>query len=170
MDMSLKAASEELDGTLHQLYSDTLHELETINKRIDELNSLLQTKEMSVDRSENASFQIAKDERDIQIAIRSKLQKRLAILDSGIGTYQPTGIITKGTTVEFSIVSIDEKPPAKPFTMIAKLVEHAVSKAELGFISADDKVGSAFISRKAGDMVEVATLRGIVKYKIERIY
>ena len=170
MDTSLKEHSERLDQTLRQLRAETFVELDAVNHRIDELNELLQMKEMSVDRSENASFQIAKDERDIKVALRSKLQKRLAVLDAGMDTYTPTGVITQGSTVEFSVITIDDKKPSKPIRFICKLVEHAISKAPLGFISSDGKVGSAFISKRAGDIVDVVTLKGTVKYKIERIY
>lgn len=170
MDQSLKAVSEQLDNKLRELYAETLSEINAINERIEELNALLQMKEMSTDRSENASFQIAKDEQAIKVSIRGKLQKRLAMLEAGTGTYTPTGRITLGTTVEFSVITIDGKAPSKPIQFTAKLVKHAIAKAKLGFIAEDGKVGLAFKGKKAGQTVLVRTLKGDILYKIERIY
>lgn len=170
MDQSLKTISEQLDNKMRELHAETLSEVNAVNKRIEELNALLQTKEMNTDRSENASFQIAKDERDIKISIRSKLQKRLAMLEAGAGTYVPTGFITLGTTVEFSVITIDGKPPKQPIKMIVKLVEHAIAKAKQGFIAVDCKVGSVFVGKQSGQTVLVRTLKGDILYKIERIY
>lgn len=170
MSQSLKEISEQLDIKLQESREETLKELATVNASIDELNALLQTKEMNTDRSENASFQIAKDARDIKVSVRSKLQKRLATLEAGSGTYVPTGIITLGTTVEFSVITIDGKPPAKPIKMIVKLVEDSIAKAKLGFIAVGGKVGAAFVGKQSGQEVIVRALKGDILYKIERIY
>lgn len=170
MDTSLQSISMQLDEKLRELYSITQNELNAINVRIEELNQLLQMKEMNTDRSENASYQIARDERDIKIAIRSKLQQRLATLEAGTGPYSPTGYITLGTTVEFSVISIDGKPFDKLKNCVAKIVEHSLSQAKLGFIAVDGKAGAAFLGKCAGDTVLTRTLKGDVLYKIERIY
>lgn len=77
MDMSLQAESLRFNDVMRGMVKATEAELEVINARITELTELLQTKEMSTDRSENASFQIATDERDVKTAVRSALQLSL---------------------------------------------------------------------------------------------
>lgn len=171
MDNTLQSVSVQLNNVMLKLIEDTKKELLDVNKRIEQLNVQLQEKEMQTDRSENASFQIAKDERDVQVTIRNLLQNRIESLESESDNYIPTGFITLGTTVELKIVAIDGKPPTiHTTTFLAKLVNHDLSKADVGFLAIDSKVGSIIMGHPAGDIVEVVTQKGVISYKIERIY
>lgn len=169
--MELKEVSAKLNNAMLKLIEDTRKELVDVNERIEQLNAQLQEKEMQTDRSENASFQIAKDERDVQVTIRNLLQNRIESLEAESGDYIPTGYITLGTTVELSIVSINGKAPSiHTTTFIVKLVNHDLSKADVGFVAIDSKVGSAIMSHQVGEIIEVVTQKGVISYKIERIY
>ena len=171
MSNDLKAASDKLNSVMVNLIEETKRELADVNARIAQLNNQLQEKEMQTDRSENASFQIAKDERDVQVTIRNLLQNRIESLESESDNYIATGFITLGTTVELRIISIAGKAPViSPTTFIVKLVNHDLSKANVGLIAVDSKVGSAIMGHAAGETVEVVTPKGVVSYKIERIY
>ena len=171
MDLSLKEASDKFENVMRDLIKSTEQELLDVNKRIDELNELLQTKEMFVDRSENASFQIATDERDVKVTVRSLLQKRIATFEAGIGNYTPTGFITQGSTVELTVMTIADKKPANMQTnFVVKLVDHALSKADIGLVAVDSKVGAALLSHRAGDIIEVFAPKGLIRYRIERLY
>lgn len=172
MDLSLKAESERFNDVMRQMVRDTVVELDAVNARIDELNALLQTKEMSTDRSENASFQIATDERDIKTSIRSNLQKRIATFEAETdSSYTPTGIVTQGSTMELEVISIDGKKPSNMKTnFIVKLVHKDLGQAELGLLAVSSAVGSAVLSHQAGDTVEVFAPRGLISYKIVRLY
>lgn len=171
MDMTLKEASDKFENVMRDLIKSTEQELLDVNRRIDELNELLQTKEMNTDRSENASFQIATDERDVKVTVRSLLQKRIATFEAGIGNYTPTGFVTQGSTVELTVISIaDKKPVNMKTSFIVKLVDHALSKADIGLVAVDSKVGSALLSHRAGDTIEVTAPKGLIKYRIERLY
>lgn len=172
MDLSLKEASEQFKQTMLEMVRDTEEELAVVNKRIEELNELLQMKEMSTDRSENASFQIAKDERDIKVSIRSRLQKRIATFESETGdAYSPTGFVTQGSTVELNVISIENKKPVGiPTNFIVKLVHGDLGKADKNLIAVTSKVGSALLAHRAGDIIEVMATKGLIRYKIERLY
>lgn len=171
MSNDLKAASDKLNSVMVNLIEETKRELADVNARIAQLNNQLQEKEMQTDRSENASFQIAKDERDVQVTIRNLLQNRIESLESESDNYIATGFITLGTTVDLRIITIAGKAPAiNPTTFIVKLVNHDLSKANVGLIAVDSKVGSAIMGHAAGETVEVVTPKGVVSYKIERIY
>ena len=170
MIKDLQSYSAQLDDKLRELHAQTLVELQEINTRIEELNDLLQTKEMNTDRSENASFQIAKDERDIKVSIRSKLQKRVAALEAGSVAYVPTGIVTLGTTIDLSVITIDGMPPKVPISFIGKIVEHDIAKASSGLIAVDGKAGAALLGKRSGDTVLIRAIKGDILYKIERMY
>ncbi|MCM1218890.1 MAG: GreA/GreB family elongation factor [Lachnospiraceae bacterium] len=172
MDNSLQAESARFNDVMREMVRETQTELADVNKRIDELNALLQMKEMSVDRSENASFQIAKDERDIKVSIRSRLQKRIATFEAETGDdYSPTGFATQGSTIELSVVSIENKPPVGIKTnFIVKLVHKDLGKADKGLVAVTSKVGAALLSHRVGDTIEVMVPKGLIRYKIERLY
>lgn len=172
MDLSLKAESEKFNEVMRQMIKETEVELVSVSARIAELSELLQTKEMSVDRSENASFQIATDERDIKTAVRSNLQKRIATFEREVSdTYSPTGFATQGSTVDLEITSIDGKQPnIKKTNFIVKLVHKDLGKASLGLVAVTSGLGQALMSHKAGDTVEVRAPKGLICYKIVRLY
>lgn len=171
MDMSLKDESDRLNNTIEELIRSTEEEYNRIAARIKELTILLQEKEMQTDRSENASFQIAKDERDMKTSIGNLLLQKLQAMQSELGNYVPTGFIGLGTTVELTLLAVDGKPPFNVKThFIFKLVQHHTSNAKKALIALDSKVGSAIIGRRAGDCVNCKAPKGLLTYKIERIY
>lgn len=171
MDTSLKTESDKLNGVLTDLIKETENEYNEIVARIKELSVLLTEKEMQTDRTENASFQIAKDERDMKTSIGNLLLQKLEAMKTELRSYVPTGFITLGTTVELNLVSVDEKPPKHVDThFIIKLVQHHTSNAKKRLVAIDSKVGSAIIGRRAGEVVKCKAPKGLLTYKIERIY
>lgn len=171
MDTSLKTESDKLNNALSSLIEETEAEYNKIVARIKELSVLLTEKEMQTDRTENASFQIAKDERDMKTSIGNLLLQKLEAMRTELGSYVPTGFITLGTTVELSLIAVDDKPPKHVDThFIIKLVHHHTSNATKKLVAIDSKVGSAIIGRRAGDTVNCKAPKGLLTYKIERIY
>lgn len=172
MDMSLQAESLRFNDVMRGMVKATEAELEVINARITELTALLQTKEMSTDRSENASFQIATDERDVKTAVRSALQKRIATFEQETeNSYAPTGFATQGSTLELEVQSIDgKKPIAMKTNFILKLVHKDLGKADLGLVAVSSNVGAAVLGHRAGDLIEVKAPKGRICYKIVRLY
>lgn len=171
MDISLLPKSQELDGVIASLIDSTTQELNKLMQEIEELNVKLQGKEMRVDRSENADFQIANDARAMKTAMANLLNKRIESISGEIGSYTPTGFITLGTTVELSVISVDGKPrKLKQNRFIFKLVKHDTSNSLLNLVAIDSLVGAALQGRTVGEEVLVDALGGQIKYKIERIY
>lgn len=171
MDMSLQQDSIRLDNTIKSLIRDSEQEYNQIDNRIKELNLQLQEKDMQTDHSENASYQAAKDERDIKATIGNMLLERISSLKTEVGNYAPTGYISLGTTVDLRVLSVNgASPHFKPTQFIVKLVQHSTSKAVDNLIAIDGKVGAAILGRKAGDVVEVIAPTGKITYRIERIY
>jgi len=167
---SLQDVSEQLDNVIEQLIVDTKKNLDEITGIIEALNVKLQNMEKT-DLSENADYQIAKDERTMRIAMRNLLMHRIESMSQEVGNYIPTGFITLGTTVELNVIAIDGKQPKINKThYIVKIVNHDTSNALLNLIAIDSKVGSAILGRTAGVEVDVEAPGGIITYKIERIY
>ena len=173
LDESLKSEFVKFQDVLANLAEETREELVVVTARIDELNTLLQSEEMHADRSENASFEIAKDERDTKVTIQALKQKRLTTIETEAGgEYVPLGFIQLGSIVELTLLSISGDAPdqKKNTKFIIKLVSHEIGKPKVGLVAIDSKVGTALLQHKAGDIIETSAPKGKVKYKIERIY
>lgn len=170
MDTSLQTVSQQLDGVIQRLIVETKNDFEETGRAIEALNTRLQNMEKT-DLSENADYQIAKDERDMKSALHNLLAKRIEAMSHELGNYTPTGFITLGTTVELEVIAVDGKAPMIPKTKyIVKLVQHDTSNALLDLVAIDSKVGAAILGRTAGDTVFVEAPGGIINYYIERIY
>ncbi len=109
------------------------------------------------DLSENAEYIEAKE---MQAFNQGRIEELESVIRSAviIGPKIKSDKITVGSTVkveskehgiqQFSIVGPSESSPAQ------------------GFISNESPLGSAFLDKKRGDIVEVHTPKGIVKYEI----
>lgn len=170
MSESLEEISKELDGTIEQLASETRQRFEEneemLRKVTDEIAAMEKT-----DVSENAPLQIKRDQQSTYSALSVLLGKRLKSISSEIGSYRPNGFIQLGTTVEVSLLSVPEGCQVSVGTpFIFKLVQHDTSDATKRLVAIDCKLGAALLSRTAGDIVEIETYSGRIKYKVERIY
>lgn len=171
MKTDLKKESDRFQQVLQNEINKTRITLEETDKRIEELSILLQDKEMQTDRSENASFQIARDERDAKSAIKHLLEEKLSTLTTESDNYAPTGTIQLGSTVQLQLLSVDGKRPIFDKTnFIIKLVSHAIANAELGLVAFDYKVGFKLLGHKEGDTIEVQATKGSLVYQIEGVY
>lgn len=171
IDNSLLTKSEELDNVILGLIDSTRKELDKLNSDIEKLNVKLRGKEMRVDRSENADFQIANDARAMKTALANLLNRRIASISSEVNSYTPTGFITLGTTVELRVLSVNGKSPNfEQQNFIFKLVQHDTSDSLLNLVAIDSPVGSAILGRTTGDTVMIEALGGRIEYSIERIY
>lgn len=185
--LDLRVVSEKLTKDIETLIANETAELEEITARIKELNYRLQNDpDLQTDRSENASFQIAKDERDVKVNISNIKMARIESLRSELGNYTSTGYITLGTTVELRVIAVknydslsflkrkvmrgNREVEELQDTAIFKLVRHNTSNAKCNLVSIDYIVGKAITGRTAGEVVTVTTPLGEVTYKIERIY
>lgn len=171
MDNSLLAVSEQLNAVIVQSIAEEKEALTQLEEEIRNLNVTLQGKEMQTDRSENADFQIAKDSRDIKVALSNLHMQRIESMSSEVGNYAPTGFITLGSTVELNLMSVNgQTPHIAERLFVFKLVQHHTSNALKKLVAIDSKVGAALLGRAAGEIVDVEAPMGRLTYKIERIY
>lgn len=171
MDNSLKTISSQLNDRIVQLIAEEKETLIQLENDIKELNIALQGKEMQVDRSENADFQIAKDKRDVKVALSNLHIQRIESMSSEIGEYASTGFITLGSTVELTLIAVDGQTPSlEENTFIFKLVQHHTSNALQQLVAIDSKVGASLLGRTSGEIVDVEAPMGRLTYRIERIY
>lgn len=111
------------------------------------------------DLSENAEYDAAKDEqRDIEARIEEleKLLKNAEVVKSGEVDKKKVGI---GCTVKLLDMEYDEECEYK-------IVGTSEANSLQGKISDESPVGMALIGAKKGDVVEVETQAGIIKYKV----
>lgn len=111
------------------------------------------------DLSENAEYSEAKDDQALnegKIMELSAILKNVTVVEKSAGGNEVSmGSKVKVKSVkgerEYLIVSFNEADPLE------------------GKISNESPLGLAFLNRKKGDVVEVETPRGVVKYKILKI-
>ncbi len=166
----LKAESLKLNDKIKKLREERVREYHETEQRLRTLEKELQAMEKT-DLRENAPYQIAKDEQDTLISIAHILRQRIDSISGDLGTYQPTGKVTLGSTVAIKLLDIDGmRPMVSKTDRIIKIVEHETSNALLGLVAKDSRVGSAILGRRSGDVISVVTMKGCCTYKIEGVY
>lgn len=170
IDKSLQARSLELDEAIKSQIAKVDEELDKLYADIEELNKRLSDKEMTSDRSENADFQIASDNRMMKVSRVNFLSRKKDSMLSELSSYVPTGFISLGSTVALSIVDNGDKRRFLRTNFVIKLVQHDTSNSTLGLVAIDSPVGSALDGRTDGETVTVEAPGGNITYKIERIY
>lgn len=172
MDESLKAKSEEFKSMLQTMKTETEKELKQVEDDIATISNILATTaELKTDLSENASAQLYKDQRDMKNHVANLLRNRLEALAESDTVYVSTGFVTLGTTLEIKLLTINgRQADVTPNTFIINMCKHDIGDAKRGFCAIDSEGGKKFLEHSAGDIVEVVTRKGVLQYKIERIY
>lgn len=169
--MDLREESARLDEVLRLEVSSWHDELKEVEKQIEQLNAVLASSEAKGDRSENAVFQIAKDDRDMKVEKQRILLNKIAAYDETRKEYVPTGKITEGSTVELTIKAINGVPFANSnHKFIFKIVPHDLCSAKKGLLARDSRAGLCLLNHTEGECVQAVAIAGTVTYKIERIY
>ena len=139
---------------------DELHDLK-VNRRQEVAEKIKEARELG-DLSENAEYDAAKDEqRDIEARIEEidKILKNVEVVDED--------------EVDLSKVSIGCKVKIKDLEFNDELEFKVVGSTEAntlkGKISDESPVGRAISGRKVGEVVEVETQEGTIKYDILEI-
>ena len=139
---------------------DELQELK-VNRRKEVAEKIKEARELG-DLSENAEYDAAKDEqRDIEARIEEieKILKNVEVVDED--------------EVDISKVSIGCKIILKDLEFDDELEFKIVGSTEAnslkGKISDESPVGRAINGKKVGDVVEVETQEGMIKYQIMQI-
>ena len=132
-------------------YEDELHDLKVV-KRQEVAQKIKEAREQG-DLSENAEYDAAKDEqRDIEARIAEVVVEDEVDLDR----------INIGCQVKILDLEYDEE-------LDYKIVGSTEANSLKGKISNESPVGKALIGAKIGDIVEVETQAGVIKYKVLEI-
>jgi len=141
-------------------YEDELHELKVV-KRQEVAQKIKEAREQG-DLSENAEYDAAKDEqRDIEARIE-ELEKILKNAEVVVEDEVDFDKINVGCAIKVFDVTFDEE-------MEFKIVGSTEANSLKGKISNESPVGKALIGSKIGDVVEVETQAGILRYKVLEI-
>lgn len=170
IDETLKSKSIEFNATIQSLIDTTTADMEKEKDALEKAKAILMATDKG-DASENAPLQIARDEVAMRTSMVSLFTKRIESMADDLSTYTPNGIIQLGTTCEVTLNSVPDglkQLDGKRF--IIKLVRHDTSKANLGLVAVDTKLGNALIGRTAGELVTINAPAGSMTYQIERIY
>ena len=127
-------------------------------RRVEVAERLKQAKEYG-DLSENSEYAEAREEQanvETRIAELEDLLKQVVLIEKSGGG----DTVTVGSTVT---VRKDDK------TMSYTIVGPYEAKPEEGRISDESPLGKAFLRRKVGETVEVATPAGTARYEIVKI-
>ena len=137
-----------------------LHDLKVI-KRKEVAQKIKEAREQG-DLSENAEYDAAKDEqRDIEARIE-ELEKILKNAEVVVEDEVDLDKINIGCMVKILDLEYNEE-------MEYKIVGSTEANSLKGKISNESPVGKALIGSKLGDVVEVETQAGVLKYKVLEI-
>lgn len=144
-------------------YEKLKHELETLKtqERIRIAERLEYAKSLG-DLSENAEFDAAKEEQmlnEMRIGELEQLLRHTTIIDKRTSTTS-VGI---GSSL---VVRMKETGKEETYTMVGSSEE---ANPLIGHISHESPLGRAFLGRKKGEVVTVATPRGTTKYVIVEV-
>lgn len=166
--MDLRAESARLDKVMQSAHDGWTQQLRDLEASIDVLNRTLMSIEKT-DMSENATYTITRDMRDMSMASKSILQDKINAYEGGLSAYVPSGYIQLGATFLIELVSVDGTPNHKDLQPF-KLVNDAVSSGVLGLLSDKSAVGSAAIGHRSGDVIEVQAPLGTCLYRVREVY
>ena len=139
---------------------DELQELKVVRRK-DVAEKIKEAREQG-DLSENAEYDAAKDEqRDIEARIE-EIEKILKNAEVADDDFEKLGTINLGCTVVVYDCEFEEE-------MEFKLVGSTEAKSLENKISNEAPLGRAMIGKKAGDVVEVETPNGMLKYEIRKV-
>lgn len=139
---------------------EELHDLK-VNKRREVAQKIKEAREQG-DLSENAEYDAAKDEqRDIEARIE-EIEKILKNAEVVVEDEVDVNVINIGCKVTILDLEYDEE-------MEYKIVGSTEANSLKGKISNESPVGKALIGSKIGDVIEVETQSGNIKYKILKI-
>ncbi len=132
-----------------------------VNKRKEVAEKIKEAREQG-DLSENAEYDAAKDEqRDIEARIEEieNILKNAEVVDEDEGA---KGAIKVGTTVGVLDLELED-------LLEYKIVGSTEANVLDGKISNESPLGKALIHHKKGDVVEVETPSGMIKYKVMEV-
>ncbi len=138
-------------------YEDELNELKLV-KRQEVAQKIKEAREQG-DLSENAEYDAAKDEqRDIEARIEEldKILKNAEVIDE---EEVDINVISVGCQIKILDLEFDEE-------VVYKIVGSTEADSINGKISNESPVGKALIGKKIGEIAEVETQVGVVKYKV----
>ena len=141
-------------------YEDELHDLKVV-KRKEVAQKIKEAREQG-DLSENAEYDAAKDEqRDIEARIEEleKILKNAEVVDEEEVDLDKINIGCK-----IIILDMEESEELE-----YKIVGSTEANSLKGKISNESPVGRALMGKKIGDIVEVETQVGPIKYKVLEI-
>lgn len=139
---------------------DELQDLEVV--QLKEVAQKIKEAREQGDLSENAEYDAAKDEqRDIEARIE-ELEKILKNAEVVVEDEVDLDRINIGCQVKILDLEYDEE-------LYYKIVGSTEANSLKGKISNESPVGKALIGAKIGDIVEVETQAGVIKYKVLEI-
>ena len=140
---------------------DELHERKVIIRK--EIADKIKEAREQGDLSENAEYDAAKDEqRDIEARIE-EIEKILKNVEVVVEEEVDLDKISVGCSVKIYDEEFDEE-------MEYKIVGSSEANSLKGKISNESPVGHALLGHKVGDVVEVETQAGVIRYKILSIH
>ncbi len=138
-------------------YEDELHDLK-VNRRKEVAQKIKEAREQG-DLSENAEYDAAKDEqRDIELRIE-ELEKLLKNAEVVVEEDVDLEKINVGCVVRVYDIEDDEE---MEFSIVGSTEANSLQNR----ISNESPVGHALIGRRVGDVVDVETQVGVIKYKV----
>lgn len=134
-------------------------ELSKVNIEIKRNMDILASDEAKNDRRENAVYQLASDTLARLQVTKANLVGKIEAASNYVSRYTPSQNIGIGTTVKLHCIE-------KGVDLVIKLVPSFLSKGSIGAVSDESAVGVAIQGHTVGDIVDVHTRIGHLRYQI----
>ena len=166
--MDLKSESIRLDDIMGKVYQEWLEQLEEVEASIKALTKTLEATEKT-DLSENATYTITRDERDMKISSKGILLEKIEAYKEGREEYIPSGVVKLGSTVLLEVIRVDGHATSVEFHPL-KIVKDKLTSTVNGLLSNESKAGAALIGLRCGDTFEIQVPIGILTYRVKEVY
>lgn len=166
--MNLQEESLRLEQVMDNAYKEWMEQFRSVEAAIKELSASIEATEKT-DLSENATYTILRDDRDMKIQSKAILTEKIEAYTEKNSDYVPTGVIKLGSTFILEPISLNGEAISTKFPPF-KLVPDLLSSGTQGLLSVESKCGSTCIGLRAGDTFEVQAQIGLLKYLVKEVY
>lgn len=153
---------DEITAQMNNMMENHRRSLKSKERRLAEEEEKARDAKAQGDVSENAEYQIARDNCSRLILEIAALESTILEYEKYSTSYTPTGRVQVGSTVKL----LDN---SRGSTVYIKLYPHGLGNAKIGAVSVESPVGRAILGKAKGTKVIAHAPRGDLPYTIEEV-
>lgn len=159
----LEEDSMRINAAINNERTELEEKLANVNAEIKRNLDVLASDEAQTDIRENAVHELTVNNLARLQVSKANITAKLEALRTYVSSYTPSSTIGIGTTVRLHCIE-------KNIDRVIKLVPSFLSKGSIGAVSNESSVGVAIQGHSVGDIVDVHTRIGHLRYQIMEQY